>query len=102
MPINNLLADAARKGAELDACHGKMCHDCAFRVQPDVNGYMDAVNSAMDLLVHNSNNASFHCHTPEYGDAGKLCSGFLYAKQYFDYMERKLEKEDRELETHIS
>lgn len=96
MPLNELLAEAARRGQEINPCFGKMCSDCAFRIQPDINGYSEAVNAAMDLLVCNPSNAKFHCHTKDYEDAGRACAGFLYAKQYYEKMEKELDIIDQD------
>lgn len=85
--LRDLLADAARKGAALGDC-GRMCHDCAFHPKDDdVNMYAYAVQAAADSLAHYG---QFNCHTAEYTDAGVVCKGFLYAKQYFDHLEKEL------------
>lgn len=79
-----ILAEWAQKGAALGDC-GKMCHDCAFRVQPDINHYSETVESALDLLAHGG--GSMNCHTSDYEDAGRPCVGYLYAKKYCDHLE---------------
>lgn len=84
-PLSETLAEAARKGAEIKNL-GKMCSDCAFRPQPNINGYDDAVLKAMECLAYYQ---TFNCHTPDYKNAGKVCTGFLYAKQYYDQLEKQ-------------
>lgn len=76
----NRISDQAQKGAKMVDC-GKMCGDCAFKVQPNINNYEEAVEGAVWALM---TEGSFNCHTSEYGDAGVVCKGFLYAKAYLD------------------
>lgn len=83
MKLNEVLAKAAQKGAEIKSL-GKMCSDCAFKIQPDINNYSETVEKAADCLQFTG---IFHCHTSDYQDAGKVCTGFLYAKQYFESLE---------------
>lgn len=92
MPLNEIIATAARKGAEINPCHGKMCNDCAFKIGTDANNEEHTVCVAMDCLV--GSGVKFHCHRAENGDlvdAGRPCAGFLYAKIYYDKMDRELE-----------
>jgi hypothetical protein len=79
-PTNVILAKWARAGAKITDC-GKMCNDCAFKIQPDINGYSAAVNAALQAVTWGD---TFHCHTPEYTDAGVTCKGFLYAQAYIE------------------
>lgn len=81
-----ILADWAQKGAALGDC-GRMCHDCAFRVQADVNYYQETVEKAAELLAYGG--GTFNCHTADYKDAGTPCKGFLYAKQYVNSLDRE-------------
>lgn len=79
MQLAAMLATVAQRGAEIKSL-GPMCGDCAFKCQPDINGYSEAVNEAAGLLV---TGGMFHCHTDDYKDKGTPCKGFLYAQQYF-------------------
>lgn len=75
------IADYARKGAKLGDC-GKMCIDCAFKhPQPGTEAYYRAVDGAVKVLMMGG---LFHCHTEDHEDAGRPCSGWLYAKLYTD------------------
>ena len=83
--IGRMLAENAKKGAALGVDCGKMCNDCAFKFnQPHTGDYLDAVNSAANML---SFEGKFHCHTDDNQCSDKPCSGFLYAKAYFDSIE---------------
>lgn len=96
MPLNELIATAAQRGAAINPCHGKMCNDCAFKPGTDANNDDAAVNAAMDCLV---GFGKFNCHKEqgaELVDAGKPCAGFLYAKQYYEKMDKELEEKDAE------
>lgn len=77
------LAAAAGKGAALENC-GAMCRDCAFRLQPDVNGYSRIVQEAAAALLQGG---AMNCHTADYQNAGVPCRGFGYAKAYFQSLE---------------
>ncbi len=83
MELSEIMARAAQKGAAIKSM-GPMCHDCAFRRQPDKNGYQEAVINAAGCLLTND---TFRCHTAEYGDAGTPCIGFQYAKAYFEKLD---------------
>jgi len=85
MELSDMLAQAAQKGARLGNL-GPMCSDCAFKPQPDINGYSEAVHNAAGALVMGG---VFHCHTPQYADTGAVCKGFLYAQQYFDHLDKQ-------------
>lgn len=75
------IADYARKGDKLGNC-GKMCSDCAFKhPQPATKDYYEAVDGAVKVLLMGG---TFNCHTENHQDAGSLCVGMLYAKQYTD------------------
>lgn len=84
-----ILAAMAQKGATMGNC-GKMCTDCAFRLQPDINHYAKTCEEALDLLA--TGQGRLNCHTPDYEDAGTPCVGFMYAKQYCDALDRENEK----------
>lgn len=91
MPLNELISEAAKKGAMINPCLGKMCTDCAFKKGTDANNDEDAVNAAMECIA--GNDIKFHCHTMKDGklvDNGP-CAGYLFAKIYFDKMDRELE-----------
>jgi hypothetical protein len=84
--LPEMMAVAARKGAAIQKL-GCMCSDCAFRIQVDINGYAEAVMAAAECLM---DGGVFHCHSPDYQDAGKICTGFKYAKQYFDKLDSQI------------
>ena len=86
MELGPILARAAQKGARIKNI-GSMCKDCAFRVQPNGNGYEDAVLNAAGCLL---NGDTFHCHTPDHQDAGTPCIGFQYAKVYFEKLDNQV------------
>lgn len=79
-PLNILLADYAQKGAKLCDC-GKMCNECAFKLNSPANLEEHNVDGAMSALAYEG---VFNCHINDYEDAGEPCRGFLYAKQYFN------------------
>lgn len=83
-PYGEIIAGWAQQGAKHGDC-GKMCHDCAFRVQPDINYYSETVQSIAELLAYG--NGEMNCHTADYQNAGRPCVGFLYAKQYLKSLE---------------
>lgn len=100
MPLNELIAQAARKGAAMDGCHGKMCGECAFKPGTIANLDEDNLMNVMGCLINNKN---FHCHIDELGnkegdqffyDETPVCAGYLYAKQYYDHAEVEAERED--------
>lgn len=85
MELNEAIADAAIKGAAIAIIPGiKMCADCAFKKETDANNEEESVEKAADCLAYFG---KFNCHTDALGDAGILCAGFLYAKQYFESIE---------------
>lgn len=75
-----ILSDAAKKGAKIGNC-GRMCNDCAFKSGTDANNDVAAVEAAIYALC---GGAIFHCHNPDFTDAGTVCAGYKYALQYFD------------------
>lgn len=76
------ISENARKGAALGIDCGKMCHDCAFKhPQPPTQAYYDAVDGALKVMLMGG---IFHCHTEDHQDAGRPCSGMMYANLYFD------------------
>lgn len=85
-PLNITIADWAQKGAQIGDC-GKMCHDCAFRIQPDINYYSKTVDAAAELLAYGGGH--LNCHTSDYQDAGRTCVGFKYAAQYLKSLENE-------------
>jgi hypothetical protein len=75
------IAELARKGAKLGDC-GKMCTDCAFKhPQEGTQDYYNAIDGAVKVLLMGG---VFNCHTEDHQDAGRLCVGMLYAKQFTD------------------
>lgn len=79
-PTATWLAEAAQKGDPLIEVR-PMCGDCAFRLQPDVNGYGKIVEEAATALLQGG---TMNCHTADYQDAGVPCRGFARAKAYFE------------------
>lgn len=80
------IAEMARKGAPMGDC-GKMCSDCAFKhPQPPTPDYYAAVDGAVQVLMMGGR---FNCHTDDHEDAGRLCAGMLYAKQYTDQEDKE-------------
>jgi hypothetical protein len=77
-PAKLILTNWMRSGAKLFD-FGKICNDCAFKIQPDINNYSGAVESAMHALCWEG---TFNCHTADYQDTGKTCIGFQYARAY--------------------
>lgn len=90
-----ILAEMARKGAQMGNC-GKMCVDCAFTIQPDINNYAETCENALEMLA--AGRGTMNCHTDTYGDAGTPCIGFQYAKRYVDHLDAEQEREGLEKE----
>lgn len=72
----------ARKGAAISN-HGKMCGECAFRRGAKGNLDEEAVDDAACAVAYE--NSVFHCHLGNQG----VCSGYLYAKSYFEAKAKK-------------
>jgi hypothetical protein len=83
--LGEMLAHAAQKGAAMGQDFGKMCNDCAFRPQPDINGYAAAVEAAANCLAWFG---EFRCHSENYECKPEVCKGFLYAKLFFEQLEK--------------
>jgi hypothetical protein len=83
MSLKELIANAALKGAGMkhQESFGRMCDDCAFKKGTEANNDEIAVQDAADCLAFTG---TFNCHTGGLEDAGRPCSGFLYARQYTD------------------
>lgn len=84
-----LLVEVARKGAQLGSC-GRMCSDCAFRIGHQLTEEkLEGLNNAAYALA---TYGRFICHTREDPVTNKFptCAGFLYAKQYFDNLEKSI------------
>lgn len=79
-PLNVIAARTAQKGAAIKPL-GKMCETCAFKLNSPANLEEHNVQGAMDCLAWGG---TFNCHKNQYEDAGTVCVGFLYAKQYLD------------------
>ena len=76
------VASLARKGAEGGKC-GKMCKECAFRINSPANREAHNVKDAIKALSKEC--AQFNCHPQGgYGNADEICKGFAYAKLYLD------------------
>lgn len=76
------VAYLARKGAEEGSC-GRMCQECAFRINSPANKEAHNVKSAIKALSKES--AQFNCHPQgSYGNADEICKGFAYAKKYLE------------------
>lgn len=74
------MAEMAQNGASAGPGCGKMCGDCAFKLnQPHTTDFLMAAELAVSALAWEG---SFNCHTLDHQDAGKPCVGFLYARQY--------------------
>lgn len=82
MTTNEIITIWARKGAARAKC-GKMCEECAFRRGTVGNRSEVSVRDAADAVAYEM--STFHCHM---GDM-PVCSGFLYAKAYFETIAKK-------------
>lgn len=96
--INERLAEAAEKG-KLIKDNGPLCGSCAFRLNHGANLEPRNVEAALEILTFGG---SFHCHkwnkeTQEFEDAGRVCNGYLHAKQYFD----SIDKEEEDFRIHL-
>lgn len=80
--INELLAIWARKGAALGDC-GKMCSECAFRLNTVANLDAENIDIAAQCVAFRG---TFCCHKIDNPETMKPCAGFLYAKQYANTM----------------
>lgn len=79
---NEVVALFAQRGAKLGDC-GKMCSECAFKLNSPANLEEQNADAALESL--SVPGAVFHCHPQgSYGDAGRVCTGFKYAKQYLE------------------
>lgn len=85
--LADMIADWARKGAELGVDHGKMCNECAFKTGSVAQAESHNVAAAANCLAYYG---QFNCHKNGFENAGNPCSGFLYAKEYNDYREKNL------------
>lgn len=83
---NEVIAMWAREGAKIANC-GNMCSECAYKL-----------NSLANLEPHNVDGAAtailsgipFNCHKKgTFENAGKRCTGYLYAKAYADKMDKE-------------
>lgn len=80
MPLNELLARAAIRGAQIKQIpEAKMCSDCAFKKGTDANNDQDAVQAAADCLVFSG---KFNCHKKDFQNAEKPCAGFLMQNNF--------------------
>jgi hypothetical protein len=86
MDHRKYIAAAAQKGEAIQKL-GKMCGSCAFRLDSDANLEPHNVEAAIESLAFFG---QFNCHKKPGEDAGRVCVGFLHAKQYFD----KIDNED--------
>jgi hypothetical protein len=81
-PVNEVIAVFAQRGAKLGNC-GRMCSECAFRLGSAAN--LEEHNAEAALQASLLPGYKFHCHPQgKYGDAGRECVGFQYAKLYLD------------------
>lgn len=68
---------AKEKGIDIGPC-GKMCSECAFKWEQDHTlQYIMAADLAAKILIEGG---EFNCHTYDYKDANKPCSGFSIIK----------------------
>lgn len=75
------IASWAQKGAKYGDC-GRMCDECAFKKGSAANVEEHNVDAAATALAWE---ATFNCHPQGgNGNAGTVCVGFQYAKQYFE------------------
>lgn len=85
--ISDKVAAWAKEGAKLGDC-GRMCNDCAFKKGTDANRDQGTIENFTYWFDLTSPTAQFYCHhnLPEgvLIDKTKICSGFLYVKQYFE------------------
>jgi hypothetical protein len=68
----------ARKGAA-HSNHGAMCEECAFRCGAKGNLCPSTTRDAAEAVAYET--ATFHCHLGNQ----HVCTGFLYAKSYFQH-----------------
>ncbi len=84
-----LIAGTAKKGAKIKRL-GRMCNDCAFKLNSDANKDDEATMAAIDCLAFQG---QFNCHqvdaNGEFIDKGTPCIGFLHAKQFYDQFEKE-------------
>ena len=74
-------AGKAKQKGILSECN-KMCDECAFKWnQPHTLQYFIAADQAAYQLM---SDGEFNCHTHDYKDAKKPCSGFQFAKLVFE------------------
>lgn len=84
MELNELLADVARKGAELQTLPKpwpKMCDGCAFRLYTEANDDQENVELVTEFLMYGIQ--KFYCHHPGPDGTKPVCAGFRYADHYY-------------------
>ena len=77
---NELLAHFAKEGAKLGDC-GRMCNECAFKLNSAAN--LESHNVELGFLALLTGRG-FNCHPQGgYGNAEKSCIGYKYADQHY-------------------
>lgn len=74
------LAEYSIEGAKIQNL-GKMCNTCAFKLDSDANLEPHNVDAAFECLASEN---QFNCHKAIGVDKGCECTGFKYAKAYFE------------------
>ena len=90
--LADMIAGWAQDGAALGVDHGRMCDECAFRKGSVAQTEEHTVSAAADCIAFYG---KFNCHENGFEDAGRPCAGFLYAQEFRDHQEKKVQEKEK-------